>query len=283
MEQNVTLLADALDGPPAGPHEDDFLVVVTGAGISLASGIPTFRGSDPGAVWKRDVTEMATYRFFRQDPVDSWRWYLSRFDTLRSARPNPAHRALVDLERWQLARGGRFVLVTQNIDTLHEMAGSRQMVKVHGSSDRVRCPTNDCRHGAPTGSLPRPDDELEAFLAAPSRDALPRCPECGDVLRPHVLWFDEYYGEHRDYQWARVQEAAHRMSLGLFVGTSFSVGVTDLFLQAGLGAGTPIFTIDPAGGPLPYPGLGPPAVTVLEEKAEELLPAVGERLGASGN
>ncbi len=274
MEQNVTLLTDAL-----AALEENFLVVVTGAGISLASGIDTFRGSDPGAVWKRNITEMATYHFFRQDPVESWRWYLSRFDKLRVARPNPAHRALVDLERWQLGRGGRFVLVTQNIDTLHEMAGSREMVKVHGSSDRVRCPATGCRHGAPTGSLPRPDAELEAFLAAPSHDALPRCPECGDVLRPHVLWFDEHYGEHRDYQWARVQEAAHNMSLALFVGTSFSVGVTDLFLQAGIGSGTPVITIDPAGGPLPYPGLGPPAVTVLEEKAEELLPAVCERLG----
>lgn len=268
-DTNVTLLADALER-----LERDYLVVVTGAGISLASGIPTFRGSDPGAIWKRDVTELATFSYFREDPVSSWRWYLSRFDKLRSARPNPAHRALVAIERWQLGRGGRYLLVTQNIDSLHEAAGARELVKVHGSADRVRCPRPGCRHGAPTASLPRPDDALESFLADPSRAKLPRCPECGDVLRPHVLWFDEFYNEHQDYQWRRVQDAALRMSLGLFVGTSFAVGVTELFLQAGLSVGVPIHAIDPAGSRVPHPG-----ITVLQTKAEELLPAVCERLG----
>ncbi|MEE8526367.1 MAG: Sir2 family NAD-dependent protein deacetylase [Thermoanaerobaculia bacterium] len=254
--------------------EDDFLVVVTGAGISAASGIPTFRGSDPDAIWKRDPTELATYRYFREDPVDSWRWYMSRFKSLIGARPNPAHLALTAIERWQLERGGRYLLVTQNIDTLHEQAGAREMVKVHGTSDRVRCPRPGCRHGAPRGSLARQEIAMEPFAAAPSMASLPRCPECGDVLRPHVLWFDEFYSEHEDYQWERVQEAAYRMSFGLFVGTSFSVGMTDMFLQAGLGSGVPIYSIDPAGSPLPVSGLN-----VLAAKAEELLPAVCGRLG----
>ena len=88
MQDNVSRLAAALE-----PLSDAYLVVVTGAGISLASGIPTFRGSDPDAVWKRDVTELGTFRFFTEDPVGSWRWYMSRFDKVLEASPNPAHHA----------------------------------------------------------------------------------------------------------------------------------------------------------------------------------------------
>lgn len=249
------------------------LVVVTGAGISLASGIPTFRGTDPGAVWKNDILEMGTFRFFREDPVESWRWYLSRFEKVLEAQPNPAHHALAALERWQIGRGGRFLLVTQNVDTLHEDAGSREMVKVHGTADRVRCPRRGCAHGSPWGSLERSAFDLAPFLADPSANLLPRCPSCGDVLRQHVLWFDEYYGEHEDYQWERVQEAAVDMDALLFVGTSFSVGVTELFLQRGLFSRTPILSIDPADQEAPYP-----IVEVLAAPAEELLPAVMTRL-----
>jgi NAD-dependent deacetylase len=94
------------------------VLVVTGAGVSLASGIPTFRGSDPGAVWANDVTEMGTRDFFERDPVASWRWYGSRFARAAGAKPNAAHHALVALERWQSARG-KFLLITQNVDGLH--------------------------------------------------------------------------------------------------------------------------------------------------------------------
>jgi NAD-dependent deacetylase len=269
MDPSVRQLAEALE-----PLSGGYVVVVTGAGISLASGIPTFRGSDPGAVWKRDLTELATYRFFRQDPVESWRWYMTRFDMVLGAAPNPAHLALAAIERWQLARGGRFLLVTQNIDTLHEAAGSREMVKVHGTADRVRCPRHGCGHGSPRGSLPRGDFDVAPFLASPSLELVPRCPACGDVLRQHVLWFDEYYNEHEDYQWERVQEAAATMSLGLFVGTSFAVGVTETFLQHGIFGKVPMLSVDPAGARVSYPGL-----EVLAAKAEVVLPAACRELG----
>ncbi len=251
---------------------DGLLMVVTGAGISLASGIPTFRGSDPGAVWKRDVTELGTYRFFRQDPVTSWSWYLERFDKVLHAEPNPAHHALVALEHWQRKRG-RFLLVTQNIDTLHEDAGSQELIKVHGTADRVRCARTGCRHGAPGGSLPRSQFDIAAFQAAPSLDTLPRCPECGDLLRQHVLWFDEYYNEHSDYQWERLRSEIERMHMVLFVGTSFSVGVTEMVLQAGILWKLPMVTIDPS-STLQMRGL-----EVISARAEEVLPAACERLG----
>ena len=96
---------------------------------------------------------------------------------------------------------------------------------------------------------------------------------CGDVLRQHVLWFDEFYSDHDDYQWDRVQNAARTMDLALFIGTSFAVGVTELFLQAALMARVPALSIDPSGNPPPYAG-----VTVLGAKAEELLPAVLQKL-----
>ena len=249
------------------------LLAVTGAGISLASGIPTFRGSDPGAVWKRDVTELGTVRYFREDPAGSWSWYLSRFDKVLSAKPNPAHRALVLLEAWQAKRGREFLLVTQNIDTLHEDAGSKALVKVHGSADRVRCSANGCRLGAPSGSLPRAQVDVAKFLANPSRETVPTCPECGELLRQHVLWFDEFYNGHDDYQWERVLRSAPKAELVLFVGTSLSVGVTDLVLSSALGRGVPVFSIDPGGQPQR-------GVTLLREPAEQVLPAVCLKLGA---
>ncbi|MHC4109378.1 MAG: SIR2 family NAD-dependent protein deacylase, partial [Planctomycetota bacterium] len=175
------------------------LLVVTGAGISLASGIPTFRGSDPHAIWKRDVTELGTRRYFEEDPVGSWCWYVQRFEAIGEARPNPAHAAVARIERWHAGRGGDFLLVTQNIDTLHEQAGSIRLVKVHGSIDRVRCSRSGCVNGTPRGSLPRSGLDLAPLRADPSRAHLPECPECGAILRPHVLWFDEYYDEHDDY------------------------------------------------------------------------------------
>ena len=255
-------LAAVLSGP-AGRS----LLVVTGAGVSVASGIPTFRGSDPGAVWKADVTELGTRRYFEADPVGSWRWYLERFDRAVAARPNAAHEALVELERWQAARGGELLLVTQNVDTLHEQAGSERLVKVHGSADRVRCSRPGCRHGAPRGSLPRADVALEAFRREPRREHLPACPACGALLRQHVLWFDEHYQEHEDYQLPRVMAAAGRAGVVLFAGTSFSVGITDLLLEAGWRGGAEVLAVDPA------PPQRLPGVRFLTAAAEELLPA----------
>ena len=267
-------LSAAIQGVGAG-----CLVVVTGAGVSHASGIPTFRGTDPGAVWKRDVTELGTNRYFEEDPAGSWTWYTSRFDIVLDKQPNPAHHALAAIERWQVARGGKFLLVTQNVDPLHERAGSERLVKVHGSADRVRCSRPRCVHGAPRGSLPRAGIDMSAFKAEPVTANVPRCPSCGALLRQHVLWFDEFYDEHRDYQWDRVLEAAQTMDACLFVGTSFSVGMTDLFLRAGLMTGRRLLAIDPGADASPHP-----SVTLFREPSEALLPAVCTRIGAeSGN
>ncbi len=269
MERLVELLAGGLAAAAEG-----YVMVVTGAGVSHGSGLPTFRGSDPGAIWKQSDLRLATRDTFLRDPVSQWRWYLERFRRLDGARPNAAHRSLVRLEERQAAAGGRFLLVTQNIDTLHEQAGSRRLIKVHGSSDRLRCSRPGCRLAAPAGSLARKEVELAPFLARPARDSLPRCPECDALLRAHVLFFDELYTEHRDYRFDEVEEAAQEADLLIFAGTSFAVGVTDLVLSSAVRRGVPVYSVDPAAGRAP--AWAP--VDELQAPAEELLPAALDAL-----
>ena len=274
MPRQRDRLATALaaEPPPA-------LLVVTGAGISRASGLPTFRGRDTGAIWRQSDVEKATVAYFHADPVGQWRWYLERFESLDRARPNAAHHALAALERRQVERGGEFRLVTQNIDTLHEQAGSTHLVKVHGTSDRVRCSRDGCDHGAPAGSLTRASFDLGPFLAEPSLENLPRCPACGGLLRAHVLFFDEYYQAHHDYRFDEVVAAAESAGLVVFAGTSFSVGVTELVLRAAQTREAPIYSIDPDSVSLPARY----RVEVVAEPAETVLPWLCERLGAEAS
>lgn len=261
-------LAEALQA--AGPT-----LVLTGAGISLASGIPTFRGTDAGAVWASNVMARATRQHFVRDPADTWTWYRERHAQVRAARPNPAHRALVDLERWQTARGGRFLLVTQNIDLLHEAAGSTALVKVHGSIDRARCANETCPSGLTT--VPSADLDFAAFDARPGAATVPRCAACGALMRPHVLWFDESYGSHPAYGWDSVLEACDAMRLVIAIGTSFSVGVTDLIAGEAARRGVPLFVVDPQGT-----AVTGRRVVGVRDRAEDLLPRVCALIGAAG-
>jgi NAD-dependent deacetylase len=204
------------------------VVALTGAGISAESGIPTFRGKDGyWVVGSRNYMpqEMATREMFERNPREVWRWYLYRFGICRSVEPNAGHRALVELD---LALGDRFHLVTQNIDGLHLRAGAThgRTYCIHGDAAYVRC-ADECTPDL----IPIPDmgvrDGQTPFTDA-DRARL-SCPRCGAWLRPHVLWFDEYYDEH----WYRMQSAlraADRADLLLVVGTS---GATNLPSQIG--------------------------------------------------
>ena len=174
----------------------------------------------------------------------------------------------MQLEAWHAARGTPFLLVTQNIDTLHEKAGSRELVKVHGTSGRVRCSVDGCELGAPRGSLPRADVDFAPFRAAMSDATVPRCPRCGAPLRAHVLWFDERYDEHVSYDIGRVRQAALRAGIVVFAGTSFAVGVTAMILEYAAMQRARVFSIDPA-------GLQPdPRVEIIAAGAEVVLPQV---------
>jgi NAD-dependent deacetylase len=250
-------------------------LVITGAGISLASGIPTFRGGDDGAVWATTAMERATWSHFQREPVDSWTWYRQRLGAALGAMPNPGHRALSRLEAWIARRGHGFLLVTQNIDPLHERAGSGALVKVHGSIDRARCANPRCRLGAKqTTALA--DLDFTTFDRTPAEDAIPRCVTCGGLMRPHVLWFDEDYGSHPAYEWPAVLEACEAMTLALAIGTSFSVGVTEHVAATAARRHVPLIIIDPEAPSIPTSSL----TVHVREKAEELLPAVCTRLRA---
>ncbi len=203
------------------------VVALTGAGISAESGIPTFRGSEGyWVVGSRNYVpqEMATHEMFCRAPEEVWRWYLYRFGVCRHAQPNAGHHALVGLER---ALGDRFHLVTQNIDGLHLRAGATpgRTSCIHGDASLVRCA------GSCAGTLPLPDMGVRVAATPLTRAdrATLACPRCGGWLRPHVLWFDEFYDEE-NYRMQTALRAASRAELLLVVGTS---GATNLPMQIG--------------------------------------------------
>ncbi len=131
------------------------VAVLTGAGISKPSGIPTFR--DAEGLWKNfNPLDYATPEAYAKDPAKVWEWYAWRIAKVREAEPNPAHRALVRLEEAVLRRGGEFLLVTQNVDGLHTRAGSRNLVELHGNILRARCEACGHRFPLPQAFTPPP-------------------------------------------------------------------------------------------------------------------------------
>ena len=153
------------------------VTAITGAGVSAASGIPTFRGAQ--GLWRSfRPEELATPEAFARDPGTVWEWYAWRRELVSRARPNRAHEILAGWSRSR--RFERFALVTQNVDGLHERAGTRGVIRFHGSLFEVGC-WNACR-----GSPRRWPDERVPFPEMP-----PRCPHCGGLLRPGVVWFGE--------------------------------------------------------------------------------------------
>jgi NAD-dependent deacetylase len=146
------------------------LAVLTGAGISAESGVPTFRGQD--GLWRQyRAVDLATPQAFQRDPGLVWEFYQWRRGLLQPLRPNPAHEVLAALER----RIPRFTLITQNIDGLHALAGSRNFIELHGDIWYVRC--TGCSRVEENRRLDLPP--------------LPVCQQCGALLRPHVVWFGE--------------------------------------------------------------------------------------------
>jgi NAD-dependent deacetylase len=202
------------------------VLALTGAGISAESGIPTFRGREGyWVVGSRNhmPQEMATRAMFDRAPEEVWRWYLHRFAACRGAKPNAGHAALAALEE---ALGDRFTLVTQNIDGLHRRAGSRRVLCIHGDAAWVRC-AGEC--GSGLAELPDLGERSrEDPLTAADRAKL-TCARCGGWLRPHVLWFDEYYDEPY-YRMDSALRAAEAADLLLVVGTS---GATTLPMELG--------------------------------------------------
>lgn len=258
--------------------KDGLILFCTGAGISKASGIPTFRGSDIEAVWNRSPMELGTYAFFEETPVGHWEWFLGRFDSYFERQPNPAHYAVTALERWQQARGGRMTVITQNIDLLHDRAGTKELIHIHGDMGHARCTRHGCENGAPKGKIRFDSLDFSAFRAEPRLEHIPRCSACGSLVRIHALLFDEYYTSHRDYRMRDAMNATQEARLMVFVGTSFSVGVTAAMLESAHLRQVPAFSLNPEVETGDWEGVG---VMNLQVNAEEALPRLCEAVGAS--
>lgn len=193
MESNLDLAADAI-------CEAERVCVLTGAGVSAESGVPTFRASD--GLWEgHPIEEVATPYGFQRDPQLVWDFYNARRANVRKVHPNPGHHALVHLEEYFEDRiGGCFTLVTQNVDGLHREAGSKNVLEIHGSLYRTRC----------TGCFEVKERGLDRLAK------LPHC-ECGAMLRPDIVWFHEALPED---VWEAAQRAASECDVLLVVGTS---------------------------------------------------------------
>jgi len=212
MGQAMEVLAEAV-------RSKGRITVLTGAGISAESGIPTFRG--PEGFWtvgsrEYHPQEMATFSMFGKNPEAVWVWYLYRMGLCRQARPNAGHRALAFMES---RLGERFTLITQNVDNLHIQAGSslERTYQIHGNIFYTRCASScmDAILPVPDALLPK---KKGGSLTVEEKNLL-TCPACGGWLRPHVLWFDETYDEP-NYRFDSALETAQRTQLLITVGTA---------------------------------------------------------------
>jgi len=235
-----------LDDLRAAVQASHFIAALTGAGISAESGIPTFRG--PGGLWRSfRPEELATPEAFQRDPHLVWEWYNWRRGIIRRAEPNPGNRALASLER---LKGDGFRLITQNIDGLHDSAGSRHVAKLHGDIWRVRC--TGC------GSVTRHEE-------VPLRSVPPLC-ACGALLRPDVVWFGEPLPE---LEWREAVDAGRRAQLFLLIGTSAVVYPAAGLVELARSGGARVAVINPEATPLDHL-----AEWALRGPAGEILPQI---------
>ena len=178
-------------------------IAFTGAGISAESGIPTFRGSGKDSLWSRfKPEELATPEAFERNPRRVWEWYVWRMNLIMKARPNAGHEALAKLEGLGIIKA----VVTQNVDGLHQRAGSRRVVELHGSIWRVKCSNPACT--------------FRAGIDEPPEEIPPRCPSCGHYLRPDVVWFGEPLPQDA---WGEAVSLAKASDAVLVIGTSGAV------------------------------------------------------------
>lgn len=238
----------ALEEPARRLAAADRVLVLTGAGVSAESGIPTFRGA--GGLWEGfRAEELATPEAFAADPHRVWRWYRWRRGICLQAAPNPAHRVMAEMDRFY----EEFLLATQNVDGLHRRAGSRRLLELHGNIHQGRC--TDCTRVHDLPGEPEPED-------AP----LPECADCGGLVRPHILWFGESY-------WPGVLEramaAACAAEVVLVAGTSAMVWPPVAAALQAKESGAYLIDVNPAATEL-----GVRADAHLAGPAGEVLPAL---------
>jgi NAD-dependent deacetylase len=226
------------------------VVCLTGAGVSAESGVPTFRDAQTGLWARYNPDTLASPRGFAENPGLVWRWYMARLAGVESAQPNPGHQALAELE--ERFEDGSFVLYTQNVDDLHERAGSRQVRHLHGNIARFRC--HDCRRSYALSAGDRQAEEP------------PVCSACGGRVRPDVVWFGETLPPGMlEEAW----EDARRCQLMLVVGTSGLVHPAAQIPLVAQHAGATVIDINPEPG-----GVSRLATLYLQGKSGEVLPRI---------
>jgi NAD-dependent deacetylase len=235
-------------------REAGHLACVTGAGVSAESGVPTFRDSQTGLWAKFKPEELATAEAFQRNPRLVWEWYAWRRGLVARAAPNPAHLALAEFER----RLPRFTLVTQNVDGLHQRAGSRNVIELHGNITRAKCF----------------DDGLPVSQWEEGAGVPPRCPRCGGLLRPDVVWFGEMLPvDAIEAATAAMQDCDVCFS----VGTSAVVQPATSLPELAKARGAILVEINPAPTPLTLR-----CDYSLQGLAGEILPALVRAVGGEG-
>jgi NAD-dependent deacetylase len=231
------------------------VLVVTGAGVSADSGIPTFRGQD--GYWRNlDPTKLATPEAFARDPNLVWEWYRERRERMRNSQPNAAHEAIAKLAQ----HADEFLLVTQNVDDLHARAGvpAEKMVQIHGDIFAARCSSCD---------FERDEHEQEHE----HEDLLPRCPGCDALMRPGVVWFGE------QLPWRELQRVESYLDRGacdivIVAGTTATFGyILEWALRASSNVG--LIEVNPEETPLSRT-----ASRVVRERAAIALPRIVDEL-----
>ena len=219
--------------------------VLTGAGISAASGVPTFRGKD--GLWnKYRPEELANFEAFQKNPELVWEWYQWRRELIQNVQPNLGHYALVDMERIF----PEFAVITQNVDNLHQRAGSQHVIELHGNIFRSKC--SQC--GRPYS------EEFDV------KEGIPVCPECGGLIRPDVVWFGEMLPEEN---LRKAQEFAMASEVFFAIGTSAVVEPAASLPYMAKGNGAYVVEINPEKTPLTDA-----ADEHLEGEADRILPSL---------
>ncbi|MGE2737127.1 NAD-dependent deacylase [Mycolicibacterium vaccae] len=230
------------------------VTVFSGAGISAESGVPTFRDAETGLWAKVDPYEISSVEGWRAHPDRVWAWYLWRHHMMNVVDPNAGHRAVAG---WQ--DGAEVHVVTQNVDNLHERAGSDKVYHVHGSLFEFHCDRCKKPYTGPIPDMPEPLESVEPM----------RC-ECGGLIRPDVVWFGEALP---DEAWERSVEAVVHSDLVVVVGTSSVVYPAAGLPEMALANGTPVIEVNPEPTPL-----SASATVSLREKASVALPGLMQRL-----
>ena len=230
-------------------RQSERICILTGAGISSESGIPTFRDKQTGLWENHRAEDLANINAFHRDPKFVWGWYQWRRGQVADKRPNPAHHALADLEKWALKNSKTFTLITQNVDDLHEQAGSTA-THLHGHLWRNKC--SECGQ-AYEGELDYADD------------ALLTCPNCGGWVRPDIVWFGENLPKDA---WVLAEQASSQCDVFMSIGTSSLVYPAAGLSQLAKQCGATIVEVNP------NPTQSPHIDVMIEEKAGVALPEI---------